>query len=290
MQQHHVRGQRRRVEVVVELLEKRARRLVLPLLEHRPRRLEEGVGQTVRVGRDAEVEVVGVVVLPLLVRDAAERQVGQVLDREVAAVDEEGEAVLVGLLDDLAEVAARRGEVVLAGLDEPAEVERGGVEARLAVDRREQRLGVRGLAGLVGDLAGEVGVLGGAVARQRLAACLIVVIEHGEHLGLFLGLERDVDQGAVGGGELRGLGAAGENAQQVTLGALGAARPDQGARQGQLGGGVVGRVLELDVALRLDDLVEADAGDLGVARDQIVLGARPALRAACPASPASCPR
>src|SRR5450631_642554 len=272
VQQHHVGRQRRRWEVVVELFEKSARPLVLPLLKERPGRLEERVGQSIRIGGDAKVEVVGVVVLPLLVRDPAERQIGQVLDREVAAVDEEGEAVLVDLLDDLAEVVARRSEVILAGLDEPAEVEGGGVEARLAVDPREQRLGMAGVACLVGDLAGEVGVLGGAVARERLAAGLVIVIEHRQHLGLFFGLERDVDQRAVGRGELRGLWATREHAQQVALGALAAAGADERARQRQLGGGVVGRVLELDVALRLDDLVEADAGDLGVAGDQIILG------------------
>ena len=76
----------------------------------------------------------------------------------------------------------------------------------------------------------------------------------------------------VGGGELRRLGAAGEHAQEVALGALGAAGADERARQRQLGGGVVGRVLELGVALRLDDLVEADAGHLGVAGHEVVLG------------------
>src|SRR4029077_1600225 len=128
-------------EHAIELLDERARRLVLALLAHRPRRLEEGAGQALRILGHAEIEVVGVVVLALLVRDAPEREVGEVLDGVVAAVDEEREAVLIRLLDDLAQRLPRRRVVAAARVREASEVQRGREEARLAVDVREARLG-----------------------------------------------------------------------------------------------------------------------------------------------------
>jgi hypothetical protein len=60
----------------------------------------------------------------------------------------------------------RRAEARVARVDEAAEVERRREEARLAPHVGEARLGGGEVAPLVRYLAREVGVLGGAVARQ----------------------------------------------------------------------------------------------------------------------------
>ena len=112
--------------------------------------------------------------------------------------------LLVDLLDDLAQRGARGREVALARVREAAEVQRRREEARLPVDVREVRLGGRQVVRLVGDLAGEVLVLGAAVARELGGVHSQPrrgLVEHGEHRRLLARLERDVDHGAVGGRE-----------------------------------------------------------------------------------------
>ncbi len=275
VQQQDVGRERRLGERPVELLEERVGGLEFARLEHRPRRLEQRVGQPFGVLRDAEVEVIRVVVFLLLVRDAPEREVGEVLDAVVAAVDEERESILIDLLDDLAQRPPRRREVPAARVNQAPEVQRGRVEARLAVDGGEQRFGARGVAGLVGDLGCQVGVLLLAVLGQCSAArgeVLAEVFEHRQDRRLLARLQRDVDHGAVGGRERRRLRSAPEDAQQVALRRLVAARADQRPRQRQLGDRVFGRVVELGVARRFDHPEQRHARDLGVAGDQLVFG------------------
>src|SRR5262249_12625453 len=80
-QDHRLRRQPRAWKQAVQLAEQDARRLVLAFLEHRPGRFEEGVGQPLRILRYLEVEVVGLVVVALLVRDARQGQKRQILER-----------------------------------------------------------------------------------------------------------------------------------------------------------------------------------------------------------------
>ena len=112
-------------------------------------------------------------------------------------------------------------------------------------------------------------MLGLRVARQGAAIARLPVggevIEHGQDRRLLARLERDVDHRPVGGGEERRLRPAAEHAQQVALGRVVAARADERAPQRELGVGVLGRVVELRVARRLDDAEQARARDLGVA-------------------------
>jgi len=104
----------------------------------------------------------------LLVRDAAQREVGQVLDRKVSLVDEEAESVLVGLRDDLAEGVFRPLPIAAARAQEASEIKRGGIEAGTAVDRGERGFGRGQVLSLVGDLAAQIRQLVITIARQRV--------------------------------------------------------------------------------------------------------------------------
>ncbi len=263
-------AERRLREQAIELFDERAGRFVLALLEHRPRRLEQGVGQPLRILGHAEVEVVRVVVLALLVRDAAERQVRQILDRVVAAVDEEREAILVGLLDDLAQVAARHRKPLLARGDQAAEIQRRGVKARLPVDLAECRRRARQIAFLVGDLAAQVRALVLAVVGQRVLD--LDPFELSQDRGLLARLQRGVDHRPVGGGEVGMLGAVTEHAQQVSLRRIVGARARERPAERELRRLVLGRVGKARPARRFDDAEQARGRGLRVAGDQVVLG------------------
>ncbi len=90
-QHRHLGPQRRIGEGLLEGLDERPGRPHLALLVHGPGRLEQGLGQPLRVLGDGKVVIVGLVVAALLVGDPAQREAGQVLQLEVAAIDVEGQ-------------------------------------------------------------------------------------------------------------------------------------------------------------------------------------------------------
>ena len=166
-QEAGLRVERRVGEVAQELGGQVARGAELALLVHRPGRLEQRLRQPVGVVGDLEVVVVGVVVVAVLVGEAAETEPRQVLDGEVAVVHHEGELVGVGGVGDLAQRLGGAAQLAPPGADEAAQVERRAVEPALAAELDQLALRVGQLAGVVGDARLEVALLADRLDRQR---------------------------------------------------------------------------------------------------------------------------
>ena len=95
-------------------------------------------------------------------REAAEAEAREVLDREVAIVDDERELVVVGRVGDLAHRLGGVLELAAARADHAAQVDRRRVQPALACEICDQlALGVGELARVVGGAAAQVGALAG---------------------------------------------------------------------------------------------------------------------------------
>ena len=214
--------------------------------------------------------VVGVVVLALLVREATQAEPREILDREVALVDDEREPIVVGRRRDLAHRLGGAFELAAARADHAAQVERRRVHPRLLRDRDELALGVGVLALVVGRAPAQVGALAGGRRRDRVG--LLDALEPTEDARVIAGLERDVDRAAVRRSPVgRGRAAVLDGLDRVERRAV-RARPRERDREIVLGVLILDEVGERGVARRLHDAVERHRGGDERAVMQEVLG------------------